>query len=471
MARQVVQDGGVSYTIAEGDPARLELLPWAVLRTRVVDELTLTPPLVPISMTSTLRGARPKVADGGVCGLVARPTDVSAALTRPAGFTARVTAPGYLPRDLGPAIEVARRRLNSQASVGDTTLDVLTGDPAPRRQFTPGRGVLLERPASTAGEQFTTVAPTAAPPAVTDVPLREPVVTLHPAALHVAGVPMTLPDQPLHRDSVVRITGRVQLRTGPSSIVPAVGASVGIRGIWWDYPSSVTAAPLPPDVCSVEPTLRLDHPAGATLHRCTLAPVGPPRSARDGSDSGARQIVVAPNTLLNPAGGDILRIGDPLTADDEVAVTDGFDATADPTAPVRVRLRTPLGLIHRAGDPVQGVQANAVVAIGNLSREGLAGDPVLFAPGLSALPTTAIVIVELLTPRSVFYRATQPPSTLNGVVFNHLVALDATGRFMWPPLGRIAQVRMTASLPPHAPVQLDLAIDYGGDTSLAIVLT
>ena len=303
------------------------------------------------------------------------------------------------------------------------------------------------------------------------MPLREPVVTLHPAALHVAGVPMTLPDQPLHRDSVVRITGRVQLRTGPSSIVPAVGASVGIRGIWWDYPSSVTAAPLPPDVCSVGPTLRLDHPAGATLHRCTLAAVGPVRSVREGTAAGAGELLLAPNALLNPAGGDLLRIGDPLTADDEVAVTDGFDTVADPAAPVRVRLRTPLGLMHRSGDPVQAVQPSAVAAIGNLSREGLAGDPVLFAPGLTALPTTSTVIVERGTPRAVFYRATQPPSTTNGVVFSHLVTLDATGRFAWPALGRIAQVRVTTNLPPHAPVQVDMALDYGGDTSLAIVLT
>ena len=96
MARRLVQVGSTAYTIADGDPPRLELLPWAVLRTRVYDELTLAPPVVPISLTSSLPGAKAKVADGGVCGLVARPFDVSAALTRPNAFTARVTAPGFL---------------------------------------------------------------------------------------------------------------------------------------------------------------------------------------------------------------------------------------------------------------------------------------------------------------------------------------------------------------------------------------
>jgi hypothetical protein len=42
---------------------------------------------------------------------------------------------------------------------------------------------------------------------------------------------------------------------------------------------------------------------------------------------------------------------------------------------------------------------------------------------------------------------------------------------VWPPLARIAQIRVVANLPPHVPVQLDLALDYGGDAALAIVIT
>ena len=83
MARRLVQVGSTAYTIADGDPPRLELLPWAVLRTRVYDELTLAPPVVPISLTSSLPGAKATVADSGVCGLVAWPFDVSAAMTDP----------------------------------------------------------------------------------------------------------------------------------------------------------------------------------------------------------------------------------------------------------------------------------------------------------------------------------------------------------------------------------------------------
>jgi len=470
MARRTVIHGAVTYTIAPDDPVSGDLLQWAVLRTRALDELTLAAPRVPITLTSTLRSARARVGDDGFCGLVARPRDVSSALVTPNAFTARITAPGYLPRDLTPAIEVARRTLNTPAA-GVSVLDILPPDPAPRLQFTPGRGTVIERTAIPDPEQLTTVAATMAPPAATDVPLDDVVAPGRPAGARVSGVPMALPDQPLHREGSLRIRGLVQLRTAPTVVVPAIGADVGILGIWWDYPSSITGPPLAPDVCSVSPTLRLAHPVGATVHSCTLFPVGAPRVLRAFAPADAHEVTVSPNNLLNPLGGDLLRIGDPIKGDDEVVVIAGFDPTADPAAPVRARLRTPTGLIHREGEPVQVVQSVGVAPVGNVARESLPGDAVVFAPNLPSLPTVSTIIVEHLSPRAVFYRATQVPSTPNGVVFNHSVAPDATGRFAWPPLARIAQIRVVANLPPHVPVQLDLALDYGADATLAIVIT
>jgi hypothetical protein len=472
MARRTVTAGSTAYTIAETDPPRLELLPWAILRTRVVDELSLAPPIAPISLTSTLPGATARIADGGVCGLVARPFDVSAPLTRPNSFTARVTAAGYLARDLGPAIETARRALNTAAVPGVNVLDVVPGDPVPsRRQFAPGRGVLLERAAPTDPEQFTTVRVPAAPPSATDVPTLDPVGVLRPPGTRVAGVPLLLPDQPLHRDATLRIHGTVRLRTGPSSIVGATGARVAIAGVWWDYPSSVTAAPIAPDVCGVDPTLRLSHPIGATVHRCTPTVTGPVRRLRDAGAAESSEVVVAPNTGLNPAGGDLLRIGDALIGDDELVVTDGFDAVADPAAPVRIRLRAPFGKLHRANEPVRSMSPGAVALVGTVAREALTGDAVLFCPALPPPLATTTLVVENGSPRATYYRATQFPTTPGGGTFNHVVPLPATGRFSWPPIARIAQVRVVVDLPAHVPVQVDMALDDGGDASLAIVLT
>lgn len=470
MARRSVVHAGVRYTVADDDPASQDLLPWAVLRTRVIDELTLAPPIPPVTLTSTLRSARPRVAEGGVCGLVARPRDVSAALVIPGSFTAQVTAPGYLPRDLTPAIEQARRTLTTPAAAA--LLDVLPPDPTPpRAQFRPGRGVMIERPVPVAPEQFTTVLPAAAPPPATDVPLNDLVNPARLIGTHVAGVPMVLPDQPLHRDATLRVRGRIQIRTGPQTIVPAIGAAVAILGVWWDYPSSITGLPLAPEVCAVEPPLRRSYAVGATVHSCGLNPIGGPLAITALAPLESPEIVIAPNGALNPLGGDLIRLGDPITGDHEVVVSAGFDAATEPAAPVRVRLRAPTGFIHRAGEPAQAVQAVGIAPVGAVTREALAGDRVLFASNLPGLPTIATVIVDHLTPAASVYRATQFPFTPDGIAFNHLVMPDGTGRFAWPPLSRLAQIRVVATLPPHVPVQLDVALDYGGDATLAIVLT
>jgi hypothetical protein len=471
MARRDTTDGGIRYTIADDDPAALDLMPWAVMRTRVIDELTLAAPVQQVTLTSTLARSQPRMADGGICGLVARPRDVSADLVRTTGFTAQVTVPGYLPRDLTPAIEVARRGLNSVAVAGVSTLDVVPTDPAPRAQFTPGRGVLIDR-APAVGQDFTTVAMTAAPPAPGDVPMSGPLPAPNrPVGGPVVGVPLTLPDQPLHRALPARLRGRIEARTGPNTLVPAVGASLGVLGVWWNYPSSVTAAPVVPDVCAVTPTLRLSHPVGASVDHCTLSPLGPTRTLRAPAPIETREIAIAPNFGLAPGGGDLLQIGDPLTGEDEVVVTDGFDAVADPNAVVRVRLRTPTAFIHRLNEQVQLTQMLGLTPVSTVARESLAGDSVLFAAGLTGLATTTTLVLEQGTPRAVFHRARQFPFTPNGVVFSHQIPVDAQGRFEWPPIARVAQLRLVARLAPFAPVQRDVALDYSGDATIAIILT
>lgn len=470
MAHRRVVAAGVNYTITDDDPARGDLLPWAVLRTRAIDELTLAPPIAPVALTSTLAGSHSRSADGGVCGLVGRPRDVAQALVTPNSFAAQVAAPGYLARDLTPAIEAARRTLNAIAVIGTSTLSVVPPDPA-RTQFDTGRGVLIDTPPPTVRQDFTTVAPTAAPPLPGDVPLATPTTApLRPFGTHIAGVPLALDDQPLHRDTPLRIRGRLRARTGPITIIPAIGASLGILGIWWDYPSCVTSPPLAPDVCAVEPTLRLSHPVGATVHSCTLNPIGAARTLVAAADLESLAIVVAPNGGLNPAGGDLIRIGDPLSEENEAIVTGGFVAPLDPAAAVQLRLRTPTGYIHRRAETVQTMQAVAVAPVSNIVREALAGDAVLFAPGLTALPTSSVLIVEQGTPRAVFYRATQLPFTPNGVVFNHQIPLDPTGGFAWPPIARVAQIRVVAALAPFTTVQRDIALDYGGEVTIAIDL-
>ena len=471
MARRTVVHAGTIYTIADDDVPRAELLPWAVLRTRIVDELTLEPPRVNATLTSSLALARPRVADGGICGLVARPRDVAHALTTPGAFTARITAPGYLDHDLSPAIEAARRAIAVVAPIGATAINVTPADPAPRQQFRPGRGVLLARTAPARTEQFTTVVDTGAVPAPGDVDLADGLPDGQPVGARTSGVPLVLPDQQLHRASVVRVRGRIQRVIGPNTLGPATGASLGIRGIWRDYPSCTTTAALTPDVCAIEPTARASHAAGAQVSTCTVTPIGGPRELRTGVPAGARTLTIAPGGGLNPAGGDLLRIGDPITREDEVVVSAGFDAASNPAAPVHVRLTRPTAHIHRAGAPVRDVAA-ALTPFSTIARQAITGDAVLFAAGLPSLPaTTSFIAVDDGAAGAAIYRATQLPFTPDGVAFSHQVPLDAEGRFELPPIARVAQISLVVSHPAHALVQRDVALDYFGDTIVAIVLT
>jgi hypothetical protein len=315
-------------------------------------------------------------------------------------------------------------------------------------------------------DQFTTVADSVPPPPPNAVPLNDAVDLSRPAGARVAGVPIVLPDQPLHRAGAITLRGRVQHRVSATTLVPAIGATVTLIGVWWDYPAALATPPRAPELCVVEPPLCFAYAQNSPVHSCTLTSLGAPASLLEQVSDGADEIVVAPNTGLNPAGGDLLRVGNPIGGDDEVVATAGFDAPVDPAARVRIRLNRPIGFLHRTGEPVQLVQANAVTPVGLTAREAQEGDRVLFAPGLAPLPTVGPLIVGFGTASESYHRATQLP-----VAPAHLVSPDATGRFAWPPIARLAQIRIRFRMPPSPDVQLDVALDYASDPSVSVILT
>lgn len=470
MPRRPVDALPLHYIVADDGPAPPDLPFRAVLRARAIDELTLAPPRAPLSLSSNLRQALARIGDGGYLGLVARPRDVAHALLTPGGLRAVVEAPGYLPRDLTSAIDASRRALDTNAAFGDTVIDVHPPDTVPALQFLPGRGVLVARPAPTGADEYGTVAMVAVPSPPDHVALAEPLKAGHALGARVAGVPLTLPEQPLHRDATASLRGRMRRRTGPGSSVPAIGARVGIAGIWLAYPHTQTLAPVAAGICALAPALRFAHPVGATIQRVVLNAVGTARQLRQSCTAGERVIVVAPNLGLNPAGGDLLRIGDPLTGEADVVVSAGFAAVADPNLAVAIRLTAPIAYIHRAPAVVRDLAPGALAGAGSVAREALPGDRVLFAAGIGALPTTSMIAVEHGTARAAYYKATQYPAT-DGVTFSHQVAIGADGSFEWPPLARVAQLRVVASDPPLAPQQIDVALDYAGNNALDIVFS
>jgi hypothetical protein len=493
MASHTVIDGVRSWTVADDDPMPRELGAWAVLRTRAIDELTGEPPRVALRVVTPLEDtAAPQARvlrrlvsrsiEGGICGLAGPVADVATALTRPGQFVARIEASGYLPRDLTPAIEQARRTMTVKPA-GATVLTVAPGDPIPappgqREQFGPGRGVLIERTTVIGAEQFAVVSGVV-PATATDVPIDPPLGETRFSGTRVAGVPMHLPDQPLHRAATVRIRGRIQQRLvgPPPALVPAVGAQLGILGYWPTYPSTATGAPKAVDFCAVDPPLAFDHPPGVSVQGCTLTPTGAPLRLLAGAPVRSRELQIAPFGALNPAGGDILRIEGAATTESEFVVTAGFQAPADPLGAARVRLRTATAFVHRATAVVQAITVGGLIGAGATTREAQVGDAVLFAPALGALPASGFVAIEHGTARAAYHRyrrlptaAALPAPPVNNFVISNAALADADGYFEWPAFARVAQIEIAVMHGGLSIAPVRFALSYESTNPLSIIV-
>jgi hypothetical protein len=476
MTRRTVTVGTQSITIADDDPINRAGLQWALLRTRAIDELTGEPPHAQLRVDCDVPGTRPRVANGGLCGVVGRPIDVARALATERQFSATIRAAGFLARDLTWAIDHARRSLTVGAVPLDTDLTVTPNDPVPaapavRQQFAAGRGVFIERGVSTEPDEFT-LTDARAPLANDSVPLLETVQRAHAApTTQVAGVPIALPDQPLHRARPLALRGRVRRRLPvmPPQFVPAPAAQIGIRGYWASYPAATSSAPLAPDFCAIDPPLYLDHDAGATVEGCAITLVGPNGTLEQTAEPGSDEIVISANVASTLIPGDLIGIDDPARAEHEVVMFADFVPPVDLSVPSRIRLHTPTAVLHRAQVQVRAASAGAFVPAGATTRESQAGDATLFASNLAALATQGWLIVARAT-RPDVHRFRQIPQSPNNATFLHPVAIDADGRFEWPAVARVAQLRIAVVHAGHAPLILDFALDYDGDNPLAVVL-
>jgi hypothetical protein len=470
--RQVAVDDALVW-IADDERPLPELGWWAVLRTRVVDEITEAPPNVPLRVASDTAACRPRMAPGGMCGLVARPRDASTALTVHGALRATVHADGYLPQVLDRAIDAARRQLPAGAAAGATSLVVAPADTAARPQFRPGRGVMLQRPLPTSPEQFTLQADPGVAVPLNQVPLADAVEPARGVNARVAGVPIVLADQRLHRAEPARIRGRALRQLAPGSApIPAPAARIGIRGVWWTQ-REVAANSMPPHptrLVSFAAPLAFEHVAGTTLERAALTGDGIARRCKSRASVRAPLIEIHPWNGLNPAGGDVLRLEGPNHLERELVVTAGFDASVDPAAPARVGLRTPLAFDHAADAPVERTTVVATV-LGTLEREAVAGDRVLFADTLAGVPTNDVLRLAG-TAADAELRFVRCLPTHDGGVFSHLVALAADGTFELPPIARVAQVQFFVE---HAGSPVQLPIDFhpepGAANALQVLFT
>jgi hypothetical protein len=458
------------YVVSDDDAVPGERNWWAIMRARVVDELTEVPPLAPLRLTTTTPRCTPRIGSDGICGLVARPVDVASALTTPGALTAEVSADGYLPRSLTDAIDAARRQIQPPgAAIGDDTLIVAPPDPAPRAQFLPGRGVLLARPMPPQAEQFTTARqPLGAVPA-NQVPLADRIAAARPSGTRLAGVPIVPPTQALHRRGLAVVRTRVRREPVPgASPIPAPGANVGLIGVWWSYPEvrANSGPPHAPNFVSFAAPLAFDHDTGVAVERCTLAPDATVRRLQAGVQRDGVELLLS-WAGLNSAGGDVLQIEPENSGERELVVTAAFTPPTNPEIPALLRLRTPLAFPHRAQTQVVLMNV-AAVALGTIEREAQRGDCVLFANTLAGVATDAVLRVAHATPHAELRFVRRVPIFAAGA-FSHTVVIQADGSFDFPRLARIAQMRLHAEHAGQTSQQIDVALDYVSDNLLEIL--
>ena len=98
MTLQTFSANDVTYTVSPDSEVPLGFRTWAVVRGRLLDEITGTPPEGPINIDSPFPGISPRVAPGGLVGFAAIPVRAFPQLKNfPAAVPVTIDAFGYLP--------------------------------------------------------------------------------------------------------------------------------------------------------------------------------------------------------------------------------------------------------------------------------------------------------------------------------------------------------------------------------------
>ncbi len=454
MTRRRVVDGGIEYTVSPDGPRVAESLWWAVLRTRVLDELTGAPPLAPLRITTATPGCRPHAGPDGLCGLTARPAEASTALVGAGKLTATIEAEGYLPLALDAAIDAARYRATLPGPAATTRLlTIAPSEAPPRRQFVPGRCVVVERATKSSPEQFALVDAAATAPANNEVPLTLSVHGYAPPAAtagNVAGIPIVLPDQALHLAAAVSIKVRVlrQNINKPTDAAQPVGnARVGICDVAWTLNELTATASTPPlhapNMASLTAPLKFAHAKGAPVEGYDLIRIFN-AALQTPCRAGDAVIALHPWTTLDPTGGELLDIDSPQSPLREIAVGAGFELPADAALPALMRLRTPMAFPHPAGTSVAAVSKAANQAASALERPAIAGDRMLFVTNPPPDMLESAIAFEAGTPREEWRFARYFPAYAAGAFSRRNSPVGPDVAIELPPIARVAGIWLYA---------------------------
>jgi hypothetical protein len=413
---------------------------WTIAATRVVDEITGLPPDSVLAARVEEPRLTTRLGEDGRVGVLVQPWALFP-LTAGPGFTAHVdlAAPGFLPRRVSLPIV---RTLAVAALPGATvlTLDTTAGISA-TETWTIGDPALASETATIA----------ALGPGPSQVTLTSPLAGGYGLGQPVSPGPLTTLDfgaTELHRRGA-RLHGRVMVFVpATQSWQPPAAATLDVSHVWRrqaDVTNELAKEAL--RMVSIEPGLYLDRRATSDVFQ----PVAVANVPGDEKTTVGALVPDARKARLSNAKG--LAVGTTLQLDvDQPEQSELLSVTSvaplgTPAEPADVALAFGPALDHRDGVSVHHVGTPNVLVAKALDTDGLSGDPVVFLADLAFGGTPAVARIG--AGASAEYQA----------VSTFRAAADADGYFAFPPIARVAKVRIVATVPPHPPLTIDLEPD------------
>jgi hypothetical protein len=415
---------------------------WTVATVRIIDEITQRLPDRVLSASVEEPPLTTRLGEDGRVGVLVQPWP-QFPLTSSPGFSAHVNlaVAGFLPRRLVLPIV---RTLTVPAVAGDTVLNLDTvAGMRPQETWTIGDPAVTSEP----------IAISALGPGAAQVTLGAPLGSGYGLGLPVAPGPLTIldfGDAELHRRAVL-LRGRVmEFVPATQTWQPPAAATLDITHVWRrqaDVTNDLAKETL--RMVSIAPGLYTDRRALADV----LQPIDVNNVAGDEKTVIGSVVPEAHSLRVSNAAG--LAAGVTLQVDvdhpdaAEVLAVAGFTPVGVVSEPADVQFVFGFALDHRDGVAVHHVTTPIVLTAKALDTDGLSGDPVVFVADVAfgGVPSAARVGAGATAE----YQA----------VSLFKATADADGYFEFPPITRIAKVRIAATVPPHPPLQIDLQLDYG----------
>ena len=427
LRRTVVVDSKQYQFAADDEPPRSQRW-WGLVHAQVVDEITGRAPASTISVTPPSSVVTAKVADNGAVGLVGVPRHVYSATAPSFRMDTIVEVPGFVSRNLSPALPTQTRVLAAPINPNDTVLQLNSV-----ANLSKGVTLLID----VGSVQFEEADISALGPGVNEVTVNLELKQPHAIGRLVVPVvpddfaPVDVGSWELHREPVV-IRGRVMEAAG-AGVVPAGNATVKVVDVWRRVPSiGVVVPPETSLVVSLRPPLYRDRGVPGTTIRRRLLPLLAASSKQLLKATPIGKLSIRISDSVGLAFGDVVAVGFDDQSITEYAEIQAINSSPTPNQPATIILTLPLQYQHRQGAKVQKTNPQPLGSVNQFDQAGLHGDTCIFVDGLNGIANGDQVEIND-----------------GSIVERHVVNVfqvksDPDGFYSFPPIHRVGQLKVRA---------------------------